>query len=346
SLKSFRLGANGKIPTVTTAGGTFPDQTDPDNTASSALRKPLWDAGRMLGYTDPVPILPEGQPAAAPSVPFWSSTKAAGIQVWPGRKMVWAHGLSPRVPLTREDFVSGIKLDPSFSPIADPASKCPYAAGGCFDILMQSMGTNVLGPPASTTDPGWQTEAMHIVEFLRGGTSRNPNPSVTPAIPASHDRDQVMNEIRAGQPIIGPAFPTQLEELSYFYQDDCPQGGCPPQLRPDDNGNGTADDADGYAHKLGDIFHSAPAVLSPPRFFQFLSANLTPRPGSCGASLDCSYQTFATLQAKRRKVVFVGSNDGFLHAFDAGVWNRDPANFANAFDLGTGREIFAYAPRR
>src|SRR5262249_43100231 len=61
---------------------------------------------------------------------------------------------------------------------------------------------------------------------------------------------------------------------------------------------------------------------------------------------NCSYLSFATLQAKRRKVVFVGSNDGFLHAFDAGVWNRDPANFSLAFDLGTGREIFAYAPRR
>jgi hypothetical protein len=347
SLKSFRLNASGLIPTVITAVGTFPDQSDPDNTASLALRKPLWDAARMLGYTDPVPILTEGQLPGNPSVPFWSSTKAPGIQIWPGRKMVWAHGNSPKVPLTREEFVSGITLDTStFLPIPDPLSKCPYAAGSCFDILMQSMGTNVLGPPASTTDPGWQTEAMHIVEFLRGGTSRNPNPSVTPVIPASHDRDQVMNEIRAGQPIIGPGT-ANLEELSYFYQDDCPQGGCPPQLRPDDaQADTTADPLDGYAHKLGDIFHSAPTVLSPPRYFQYLSANLTPRPGKCGVLTDCSYLSFAQLQAKRRKVVFVGSNDGFLHAFDSGVWNRDPADFNLAFDLGTGREIFAYAPRR
>src|SRR5262249_19759245 len=124
SLKSFRLDTTGLIPTVTTAGGTFPDQTDPDNSASSALRKPLWDAGRMLGYTDPVPVLPEGQPAGAPLVPFWSATKAPGIKVWPGRKMVWAHGPSTSVPLTREDFVSGITLDASFNPVADLTSKC------------------------------------------------------------------------------------------------------------------------------------------------------------------------------------------------------------------------------
>ncbi len=42
----------------------------------------------------------------------------------------------------------------------------------------------------------------------------------------------------------------------------------------------------------------------------------------------------------------MGSNDGFLHAFDGGVWDRDTANFPGALDLGTGREIFAYSPRQ
>src|SRR5207248_6017304 len=110
--------------------------------------------------------------------------------------------------------------------------------------------------------------------------------------------------------------------------------------------------------KLGDIFHSEPLELDPPRYFQFLTANLTPRigaPGACGflpdsSAADCSYGSFANQFSKRRKVLFVGSNDGFLHAFDAGVWDRDDGAplthpFNDAFDLGTGREIFAYAPR-
>ena len=44
-------------------------------------------------------------------------------------------------------------------------------------------------------------------------------------------------------------------------------------------------------------------------------------------------------------MVYVGANDGFLHAFDAGVFDRDTVHFPGTFDLGTGREIFAYAPK-
>jgi Tfp pilus tip-associated adhesin PilY1 len=86
-------------------------------------------------------------------------------------------------------------------------------------------------------------------------------------------------------------------------------------------------------------------VLLPPRYFQYLSADVTPRTGACGVLLDCSYTSFSNLQAERRRVLFAGANDGFLHAFDVGVFNRDTTNFPNAFDLGTGRELFAYAPQ-
>ncbi len=117
----------------------------------------------------------------------------------------------------------------------------------------------------------------------------------------------------------------------------CRQPGTnPPQALQTDGGNSPA----GYPHRLGDIFHSEALVIEPPRYFQYLSMNLAPNgPGS--EYLDV--RRAAT--SKRRKVVFVGSNDGFLHAFDAGVWNGDTTNFPGAFDLGSGREIFAYAPR-
>ncbi len=103
----------------------------------------------------------------------------------------------------------------------------------------------------------------------------------------------------------------------------------------------------GYSQKLGDIFHSEPAVLGPPGYFPYLSANLTPRRGTCGALPDCSYRAFAALHSRRRRVVFIGANDGFLHAFESGGWGRD-ARGAGALtgtrDLGAAREIFAYAP--
>ncbi len=54
---------------------------------------------------------------------------------------------------------------------------------------------------------------------------------------------------------------------------------------------------------MGDVFHSTPAVVGPP-----------------GADLsDESYRTFASLHATRKTVLYVATNDGLLHAFDADV---------------------------
>ncbi len=99
----------------------------------------------------------------------------------------------------------------------------------------------------------------------------------------------------------------------------------------------------GSPHEVGDIFHSEAAVLRPPNYFPYLSANLTPRAGTCGALPDCSYSAFSALHSGRREVFFVSSSDGFLHAFEAG-WSRD-AGGTGAREPGPGREIFAYAPR-
>jgi hypothetical protein len=337
SLKSFQLNANGQIPVVTAAPaaptltpsvtpggptitpmvstptptptpipgtGDYPDETDPDN-AAALSRKPVWNAARVLGYTNPVPDLAGGAlPSAA--VP---GGRAPAISVWPGRKMVFARG-SAGVPLTRADFLPN-------------SGTCTGAGspGGCFDDLMIDMG---LTPTANAAN---QTLATLTVQFLRGGVT------------AFGSRDEVLND-----PTIRPATVTNIgpnvgdqQKYSYFYQDDAPAPGSPPQVRTDDDGNPPA----GYAHKLGDIFHSEPLLLEPPRYFQYLSLNLTPP----GTSTPHPYLDFANLNSKRRRVILVGSNDGFLHAFDAGVWGRDATNFPTAFDLGTGRELFAYSPR-
>ncbi|MCI0506023.1 MAG: PQQ-binding-like beta-propeller repeat protein [Gammaproteobacteria bacterium] len=69
--------------------------------------------------------------------------------------------------------------------------------------------------------------------------------------------------------------------------------------------------------RLGDIVHSAPQYIGVPN---------TPYPDAIeGAHL---YSTFKTSQASRDGTVFVGSNDGMLHAFNA----------------KTGAERFAYIP--
>ncbi len=340
SLKSFQLDVNGKIPVVTAAAptasptvtpggptatpststptptptpvpgtGSFPDETDPDN-GSPASRKPVWNAARVLGYTDPVSDLAANNPptAAAPS------GRAPAISVWRGRKMIFADG-APHVPLTRADFLPN-------------TGTCTGAGtpGQCFDNLMTAMGLTPTGSAAN------ETRAILTVQFLRGG------------ITSSGRRDEVLNDPSI-QPILPPPI-TQIgpnageeQKFSYFYQDDAPAPGAPPQVRTDDDGTAPA----GYPHKLGDIFHSEPLLVEPPRYFQYLSANLA-LPTSSSTTGE-PYLDFANRHAKRRKVVCVGANDGFLHAFDAGVWGRDTSNFPTNFDLGTGREIFAYTPR-
>jgi hypothetical protein len=339
SLKSFQLSANGTIPAVTAApvaptltpsvtpggptvtpmvstptptptplpgSGNFPDESDPNN-PSSVLRKPVWNAGRVLGYTDPVANLGGGAAPLAAN----PGGRAPAITVWPGRRMVFARG-SAGVPLTRSDFVPN-------------SGTCTGAGspGGCFDDLMQDMG---LLPTSNVAN---QTRAVLAVQFLRGGIS------------AYGSRDEVLNDPSVRPSTVGTIGPGAADEqrYSYFYQDDAPAPGDPPQVRTDDDGNPPA----GYAHKLGDIFHSEPLVSLPPRYYQYLSTNLTPRTSS--STTGEPYLDFANRNSKRRKVLFVGANDGFLHAFDTGVWGRDTSNFPTTFDLGTGREIFAYAPR-
>ncbi len=54
-------------------------------------------------------------------------------------------------------------------------------------------------------------------------------------------------------------------------------------------------------HRLGDIVNSDPLYIGAPS-----AANQTP-----------SYVAFAAANASRRPVIYVGANDGMLHAFDA-----------------------------
>src|SRR5262249_45809546 len=83
SLKSFKLNTSGLVPVVTAAAptatptlpagtptpmpgtptptpvpgtGSYPDESSPD-AGSEVNRKPVWNAGRVLGYTDPVASL-------------------------------------------------------------------------------------------------------------------------------------------------------------------------------------------------------------------------------------------------------------------------------------------------
>ncbi|WP_416399321.1 pilus assembly protein [Allohahella sp. A8] len=73
---------------------------------------------------------------------------------------------------------------------------------------------------------------------------------------------------------------------------------------------------------LGDIIYSTPLYVGPPSFL-----NLDKTEGLAAADPN-SYAKFKIAQAARKPMVYVGANDGMLHAFDA----------------ATGQEEFAFVP--
>ncbi len=86
---------------------------------------------------------------------------------------------------------------------------------------------------------------------------------------------------------------------------------------------------------LGDIFHSDPQVLGQPVNTSLFDGNVD------------GYQAFATAERFRRKVLYFGSDDGELHALDAGTVQLGSVAGLPAwtFNNGTGSEIFAFIPR-
>ena len=147
------------------------NESNPDD-PNPALRKPVWNASRVLGYTDPVADLaPAALPAAAQP-----AARAPAISVWPGRKMVFSRGNSG-VPLTRADFL------PNNGTCAGGGTP-----GACFDDLMINMGLTPTSSPAN------QKRATLTVEFLRGG------------ITTLGTRDEVLNDPSIRPPVKSTCF--------------------------------------------------------------------------------------------------------------------------------------------
>ncbi len=87
---------------------------------------------------------------------------------------------------------------------------------------------------------------------------------------------------------------------------------------------------------LGDVYHSQPVLVNPPNTSMYYY--------DYGFGSAHGYPDFMVRQSKRRRVALAGANDGMLHAFDAGFYNRDTTDYADQHDLGNGTELFAYVP--
>jgi type IV pilus assembly protein PilY1 len=77
---------------------------------------------------------------------------------------------------------------------------------------------------------------------------------------------------------------------------------------------------------LSDIFHSDPVVVGQPALYDSAP----------------SYKQFQADHAGRDRVIYAGSNGGFLHGLHAGTW--DGAGPGTGYDAGTGEELFGFMP--
>jgi len=100
----------------------------------------------------------------------------------------------------------------------------------------------------------------------------------------------------------------------------------------DYNGNGTK-----LTYPLGDIVSSAPTLVGTPSEAFDVLYN------------DQSYGAFRAIYQDRRQVIYVGANDGMLHAFNAGFYTASNNTFSltgnnSEVQHPLGSELWAYVP--
>lgn len=97
---------------------------------------------------------------------------------------------------------------------------------------------------------------------------------------------------------------------------------------------------------LGDIVDSSPAWVGPPSspYTATWQDRLNPTTVMPENSVAQSYVKFVNTEQTRLNVVYVGSNDGFLHGFRAGSFDASGNFVANSTTPNDGQEVMSYMP--
>ncbi|MGI1678803.1 MAG: pilus assembly protein PilY [Cellvibrionaceae bacterium] len=123
--------------------------------------------------------------------------------------------------------------------------------------------------------------------------------------------------------------------VAYLRGDNSNEGVAPGQFRPRlKQGASTV-----VHHRLGDIIHSSP---------QFVGAPATNYPDLI-EGVGNEYSTFVKAKATRKPVIYIGANDGMLHAFNANTGAEEFAFIPNAMfsdQIGEGLHYLAEANYR
>lgn len=142
---------------------------------------------------------------------------------------------------------------------------------------------------------------------------------------------------------------------------------CPSGVKGEERDRRNDGSSTPFFWKLGDIFHSSPAVVQVPAaegkcsfglvkqciptlFSPLLLPDQTPiemYPGTGGTQIDAYTKYRNTWLTTRKRVLLVGANDGMLHAFDAGGpdTTQSPDPYGDyPYSIGTGQELWAFIP--
>jgi type IV pilus assembly protein PilY1 len=97
---------------------------------------------------------------------------------------------------------------------------------------------------------------------------------------------------------------------------------------------------------LGDIVDSSPAWVGPPNspYTSTWQDRLAPTTVMSENSVAQSYVLYTQAEQTRQNVVYVGSNDGYLHGFRAGSFDNTGAFVANGTTPNDGQEVLSYMP--
>ena len=100
-------------------------------------------------------------------------------------------------------------------------------------------------------------------------------------------------------------------------------------------------DGDLETWRLGDIIHSSPVSVAAPKGFYSENRSFN--------SNDNTFIEFQNMYKDRRQMIYVGGNDGMIHAINGGFWNNDKKKFTLSNGNGEtshplGGEVWAYVP--
>jgi len=178
-------------------------------------------------------------------------------------------------------------------------------------------------------------DGTNTIPFVWSNSENNPN-SLDPSEVGLFDLPEANNGITGN---LNPAAENLVNFIRGFEGND--------NFR-----NRTLTGADNVAetYLLGDIVHSTPVQVEAP-VVSPTTAN--------SAEVAASFRPFAERYIDRRRMVYVGANDGMLHAFNGGFWDGLDADDAQpgtvsvttspvtgtATNFELGQEIWAYVPR-